>query len=352
MTENKDFKNTAYSLNTTLTFIHVFLIISGVILNTWILAVFNLITLILYLVAYLFIKKHHVIFYLVFAISEIFIQMIVATICLGWESGFHLDAFGTISAVYYTKYIYSKEKKSQGISFLISASSIVIYTTLWIFSRYITPIYTLSKNILDAMYILHSLLIFGLMVQLLWRFSTSAILEESKLKKKAELDELTKLYNRHKLREMINEFHKRSMEPNSNLNYSICIFDIDDFKLFNDTYGHNAGDYILKETALIMKSFCQEANHLIGRWGGEEFLLVQEYESDNFRSEEKCKNTARLIHKTIRNHYFTLENTVVKVTLTGGFEIHNINDDINTTIKKADKKLYEGKSKEKNIIIF
>lgn len=352
MTDYTDFKNTAFSLNTTLTLVHIFIIVISFILKTWILFFFNIVTIIFYIFAYILIQKKHVIFYLIFAIIEVFLQMIVATICLGWESGFHIDAFGTISAVYYTKYIYSKEKKSQHISFLISISSITIYLSLWFTCHYITPIYTLSKNITDLLYIIHSVLLFGIMVQLLWKFSHTAILEETILKNKAELDELTNISNRHKMMDVLSETHKRSKNSNTNINYSICIFDIDDFKLINDTYGHNSGDMILKEVAFIMKNFVQEKHSIIGRWGGEEFLLLQEYRTEDSLGKEKCKNTARLILETVRNRSFSIDSGEINITLTGGFMIHEAEDDIITTIKKADKKLYEGKASGKNVIIY
>lgn len=352
MTDNTDFKNTAFSLNITLTLVHVAIIVSSFILKCWILFFFNLITVMFFIYAFILIQKKHVIFYLIFAITEVIIQMIVATICLGWESGFHQDAFGTISAVFYTKYIYSHEKRAKRISFLITFLSIAIYMFLWFACHYIKPIYNLSKTATDILYISNSILIFEIVVQLLWKFSHVAIREESILKNKAELDELTRLSNRHKMMDMLSEAHQRTEYMNLEVNYSICIFDIDDFKIINDTFGHNSGDMILREVASIMNTLVQEKHSIIGRWGGEEFLLLQEYRKDDPLGEEKCKNTIKLILENVRNRVFPIETGTLNITLTGGFEIHKKGDNISSTIREADRKLYEGKASGKNIVIY
>ncbi len=101
-------------------------------------------------------------------------------------------------------------------------------------------------------------------------------------------DELTQLYNRYKMRDIFTA----ALEGFSTgrFKFSITIADIDDFKKFNDTYGHEAGDFILRETAQILLQHAHQYSWsevdsntidcpdlIVSRWGGEEFLIVQTY---------------------------------------------------------------------------
>jgi len=87
----------------------------------------------------------------------------------------------------------------------------------------------------------------------------------------ATKDYLTKLYNRHyitaRLREMELDY-QRTKEK-----FCVMILDIDYFKKVNDTYGHLVGDKVLIDVANNIKDSCR-ASDIVGRWGGEEFLII------------------------------------------------------------------------------
>lgn len=92
-----------------------------------------------------------------------------------------------------------------------------------------------------------------------------------KLKKLAMMDKLTHLCNRHKIDEALTseiERAKRDQKP-----FGIIMLDIDDFKKVNDNYGHQVGDHAICEFASILRSFARESD-IVGRWGGEEFVLI------------------------------------------------------------------------------
>jgi len=92
-----------------------------------------------------------------------------------------------------------------------------------------------------------------------------------KLVQLASTDALTSLYNRGKIDELIQgelERFRRFAHP-----FSILLIDLDDFKGINDTHGHQAGDIVLKEFAKILQATTRKTDS-IGRWGGEEFLIL------------------------------------------------------------------------------
>ena len=100
---------------------------------------------------------------------------------------------------------------------------------------------------------------------------TKRIELEKKLEKMAIIDNLTGIYNRHKINEVINNEIERVKRYNEDA--VIVMFDIDHFKHVNDTYGHDVGDEVLKFLSqLVLKSIRKV--DVVGRWGGEEFIVI------------------------------------------------------------------------------
>src|SRR3989344_1326615 len=97
------------------------------------------------------------------------------------------------------------------------------------------------------------------------------ILYHSNLTNAAHLDSLTDVFNRNYINEVLSAEFKRAKALH--IHFSIILFDIDNFKKINDTYGHVCGDYVLKEMCNKIKTLGLRKRDLLGRYGGEEFLL-------------------------------------------------------------------------------
>ena len=165
-----------------------------------------------------------------------------------------------------------------------------------------------------------------------------------KLEMLATTDPLTKLQNRRGMINHIEEYAEHINAAGGLL--TIAIGDIDFFKHINDTYGHDAGDYVLETLAKIMNDFI-EGKGMVARWGGEEFLFSLEGINGDYAFEEMSK----LLH-LVERYEFSFEGTPIKVTMTFGLEEYDDNIGIDKVITKADEKLYMGKEQGRNRVIY
>ena len=180
------------------------------------------------------------------------------------------------------------------------------------------------------------------------KFSASEekIIKYSKrLEMLATTDPLTKLQNRRGMINHIEEYVAGFTTTSSGL-LTIAIGDIDFFKKINDTYGHDAGDYVLETLAKIMNDFI-DGKGMVARWGGEEFLFSLENINGDYAFEEMSK----LLH-LVEKYEFSFEGTPIKVTMTFGLEEYDDHAGLDKVITKADEKLYMGKEQGRNRIIY
>jgi diguanylate cyclase (GGDEF)-like protein len=168
----------------------------------------------------------------------------------------------------------------------------------------------------------------------------SDYVESDLLKKIAYQDTLTGIANRRMLERWLESEVQFSNETQSI--FSIIYFDVDHFKTINDTYGHEIGDGILKELALIVKSRLDERDYF-GRWGGEEFLVLATNQSDH-----EAKRLAEGLRSVIEKHAF-LE--VGRVTASFGVSSFSNNDQPRTLLQRADLALYEAKNSGRNKVV-
>ncbi len=156
-------------------------------------------------------------------------------------------------------------------------------------------------------------------------------------------DHLTEIYNRRHFEETLKREFARALRYNLNLSCLMC--DIDHFKRINDTYGHAAGDSVLKEVARLIHSSLREID-MVGRWGGEEFivLLTQAKKAD-------AKKVAERILLSISAHKFQglpeNEKITVSIGVASALEDADI-DNWEKLIKAADEALYRAKRNGRN----
>jgi diguanylate cyclase (GGDEF)-like protein len=155
-------------------------------------------------------------------------------------------------------------------------------------------------------------------------------------------DELTGSHNRRHLIRLIENEKERTARLGSL--FCLCLLDIDYFKRINDTYGHPAGDTVLREFAATVQGQIRESDSF-GRYGGEEFLLMLPETSI-----DEAQALAERVRQNIERQGFTgLPELAVTVSI--GVAEFRINESIAQTVARADEALYLAKSSGRNRVV-
>jgi len=167
--------------------------------------------------------------------------------------------------------------------------------------------------------------------------------EEEHLKKLKVLstqDFLTGLHNRGHITQVLQDEFERAQRYDST--FSLAVLDLDDFKKINDTYGHNVGDKVLQKVSKCLQSHLRKTEH-IGRWGGEEFLIL----FPNTKLDEALQVCQKLNQMLEEMDFEDLDSVTTCIGVCEYVKGH----DLNHLIAEADKALYQGKRDGKNKVL-
>lgn len=299
---------------------------------------FSIPTLLVYVVGYFLIAKDRLDIYVRLVYFWITLYMCVCTVCLGYKIGFHLYCLSMIPIIFYTEYMAEKLNRPRINAFVASGIIAICYLLSTGYTAFQGPIYTVDNSIAGSFWAFNSVIVIAFLV-FYSRLMLSLIGDyETKLRDAALKDKLTGLYNRHYMLESLDKASSEGSE------HFLAMVDIDDFKKINDTYGHNAGDYVLSKLADIMREQCN--NCKLSRWGGEEFLILSKGKvgSSGFRTIEGLR-------AAVEGYDFEYEGTKIKVTITCGLADFVPGRSIDAWVSEADDKLYAGKGSGKNKVV-
>ncbi len=171
------------------------------------------------------------------------------------------------------------------------------------------------------------------------RVSIRNALNHHKVKRLSVTDGLTNLYNH-------SYFHKQLQQKDGE-KYSVAIMDIDNFKDFNDQYGHQAGDQVLRELSEVLQSEIRE-NDIVARYGGEEFVIYFKVVDQSILS----RVISRLMNK-IRDLEVDFEGEKLKITVSIGVAVNGEGKySAERLIKQADTALYIAKGAGRDMVKF
>lgn len=152
----------------------------------------------------------------------------------------------------------------------------------------------------------------------------------------AMIDDLTGVNNRRKITNQLNTLFEDCRDRGIPL--SILMLDVDDLKIINDTFGHPAGDYVLRRVAEVLRLSVREADQ-IGRLSGDEFLIISPS-----TTEEQVKRLAKRLTSAIRKADFA---NVGRVQVSLGTATCRQDDTVERLSKRADEALYAAKREKR-----
>lgn len=277
---------------------------------------------------------------------EILLHASLATLLLGWEYGFYLQIITLVPLAFYSPL------RSKYSAYVFSGISIVVFFILRFYTY--NNVSHMSDGLTDDA--IKFLYLFNCVISILplvmfssnyynsTRASQNKLFEKNKnLQKLADTDPLTGMRNR---RSMITKLEQAmELKEISNIDFSLIIFDIDDFKLVNDRYGHDCGDYVLKTLAELLTEYSR-TGACVCRWGGEEILIMIPTSDMG-----QAKYTAEEIRHSVETYPFVYESYSFHITITLGISSSEEHNTINEMLLQADKNLYCGKQNGKNCAV-
>lgn len=304
---------------------------------------FNIFSLAVY-VAALYLNRHeHYYLALWLAFVEVNLHASLAIWLLGWDSGFYYYLFAIGPMLFINPARPFLEKV------LLAAVPVVLMIVLYELSVNSMPAYPLELSVLHLVHVGNLIATVALVAYLAHFHAKSVNESHRKLQKLtrayeqlATYDSLTRLLNRHAMTQAIRtqvSRYRRDKQP-----FVLALGDVDNFKQINDQLGHKAGDELLIEFARRMQHRLRQ-HDVIGRWGGEEFLILL---SDV--SLEEAEIVLNDLRKYLSEPLDIMHKPYV-VTITFGAAQYSDSKGIDQTIQAADHAMYEGKHRGKNQVI-
>lgn len=183
------------------------------------------------------------------------------------------------------------------------------------------------------------------LVHFISRVSDELAESNEELDRLSKTDQLTKLNNRMHLDAELNKFiflSSKSLREKERV-FSVLLLDVDFFKIVNDNYGHLVGDEVLINLSTLLKNSLRPTD-IVGRWGGEEFLIL--IPDSNFNI---AMNVAEKIRKTVEDYCFP-EN--LKLTCSIGISNFQSTDTPHSIISRVDRALYIAKNNGRNCVVY
>lgn len=274
------------------------------------------------------------------------VWIILFIVMFGWDCGVQHYLFAFL-ALNFTVSTAGERRKV-----LTAVGACALRLALYAYARNFKPYSPLDPGISVLIQILNTIFIFAQITAVMIIFTKDAqkmeqklVRYNTKLQKLASVDALTGLWNRRSMWEYIHAVEYDYEIGNAGF-VSIAIADIDFFKKINDTYGHDAGDEVLKAVAGLFMDKMKTCGRVC-RWGGEEFLFVF-----YGRNGDAAYDALQEIYDEIHRLTVPYENEEIRITMTFGLEEYDQNDGMEIAIHKADEKLYQGKESGRDKIVY
>ncbi len=274
------------------------------------------------------------------------VWIILFIVMFGWDCGVQHYLFAFL-ALNFTVSTAGERRKV-----LNAVGACALRLALYAYARNFEPYSPLDPGISVLIQILNTIFIFAQITAIMIIFTKDAqkmeqklVRYNTKLQKFASVDALTGLWNRRSMWEYIRAVEYDYEIGNAGF-VSIAIADIDFFKRINDTYGHDAGDEVLKAVAELFMDKMKTYGRVC-RWGRRGVLFVF-----YGRNGDAAYDVLQEIYDEIHRLTVSYENEEIRITMTFGLEEYDKNDGMEMAIRRADEKLYQGKETGRDKIVY
>lgn len=308
---------------------------------------FNVASVIIYVIGLISCKFGRVMPVYISIIVEVTVYTIFSTYYIGLKCGTYCFLFSIVPIIIYFGCFLFKGARRWSIVLML-AINFAVFVVLYVIFTKREPIYELTPDTRLLLVIFSSfVMIFStIFYNTIYIYSNEREIVNLEKKNKqlsvdAHEDVLTTLLNRRGFLPLIEPMIKGT----SSEEFCVAFIDIDDFKVINDSYGHEAGDEVLRHITTLMRKEMHDCD--ICRWGGEEIvILMKGYDM------ETAKERLEALRKSIETIPTAFFNKQIFVTITIGLEKYSKKYKTpEEIIKAADKRMYYGKQHGKNMLI-
>lgn len=308
---------------------------------------FNVASVIIYVIGLISCKFGRVMPVYISIIVEVTVYTIFSTYYIGLKCGTYCFLFSIVPIIIYFGCFLFKGARRWSIVLML-AINFAVFVVLYVIFTKREPIYELTPDtrlllVIFSSFVMIFSTIFYNTIYIYANEREIVNLEEKnkQLSVDAQEDVLTTLLNRRGFLPLIEPMIKVT----SSEEFCVAFIDIDDFKVINDSYGHEAGDEVLRHITTLMRKEMQDCD--ICRWGGEEIvILMKGYDM------ETAKERLEALRKSIETIPTAFFNKQIFVTITIGLEKYSKKYKTpEEIIKVADKRMYYGKQHGKNMLI-
>jgi diguanylate cyclase len=269
------------------------------------------------------------------------LQMVIATFWAMVVVYYADSVRSVVLLVYLVVFVFGLFRLSVRQFLFLSAFAVVNYAAVIFLLSQITPESLNPRvdilNIIVLATVLPWFSMIGGYISSLRRKLSRALVINERL---AIIDDLTQVYNRRQMYNILDQ--QKALGDRGVYPFSICIFDLDHFKKVNDTFGHAAGDGVLKTVAQEVQKNLRDIDH-IARYGGEEFIIIL------INSERpEALICAERVREVVKNLVFENLPRDFRITISVGVTEYQPTEVIQKAINRADMALYRAKTNGRN----
>lgn len=308
---------------------------------------YHIYTTILYIIMIMLSKAIPELFLFAMSYLETIAYSIILVVLYGNDAGSYTITL-TLLAYFFMLSISSKKYTFNTISpALLTLAEILIIQFADFHPKATTELFTRSFYLIHYSFFaaisIFTIIFISYVIQTkFYRFHEKTKIKTEYLHYSATHDALTKIYNRRRATEILNNYATKPEYTNTL--FAASIFDIDNFKKLNDSFGHDCGDAVLRTIAdLILRSLPD--NTIFARWGGEEFLILFVDNTDT------AAETLENMRSRVQDYSFKYFNKAIKLTITIGLSHADKSFNFSKMLIEADENLMKGKQSGKNCVI-